>query len=327
MQNKLIYLDMDGVCANFVRGVGILYKRPALDLEYRTLSKRLGYEEPPWNFFPMITKDEATAWKRIAEEGWEFWRNLEETDEYTELLEMLRGYEIVFVSHPTRSADSIKGKLLWLQDRFTDVFSNYFLGGWNKASLAGSGGILIDDNQDNVDKYIAAGGMAILFPRPWNRNRDRNWKEYVEEGLYRITTVRGSSSSLPIAPDMPQEERAYVANLVQKEIALGLPGPPTETTSSILDEAKEKVFGDRGRDYGHPREDFQCSADIISAFLRRKYGIPLELSADDIPPMMISLKLSRLAHQTKRDSIVDIAGYAETWGMLENVESEDENVE
>jgi hypothetical protein len=38
-----------------------------------------------------------------------------------------------------------------------------------KASVAGPGKILIDDKNENIDEWEAAGGIGILYPRPWNR--------------------------------------------------------------------------------------------------------------------------------------------------------------
>lgn len=80
---------------------------------------------------------------------------------------------------------------------------------------------------------------------------------------------------------------------------------------SVLDEARALVHGDRGNDYGHPSIDFGRTAAMWSAL----FGIPI--TARQIPLAMIAVKLSRLAQSPgHRDSAVDIAGYAETWGMV-----------
>lgn len=74
---------------------------------------------------------------------------------------------------------------------------------------------------------------------------------------------------------------------------------------TILEEARELVYGDRNAQYGHPKDDYAKVAKMWSAFL----GV--EISPHQAASMMIFIKMSRLAHEPKRDTIVDIAGYAE----------------
>lgn len=74
---------------------------------------------------------------------------------------------------------------------------------------------------------------------------------------------------------------------------------------TILEEARDLVYGDRNAQYGHPKDDYAKVATMWSAFL----GV--EISPHQAASMMIFIKMSRLAHEPKRDTIVDIAGYAE----------------
>lgn len=81
--------------------------------------------------------------------------------------------------------------------------------------------------------------------------------------------------------------------------------PPSDET--VLDTAARLVDGDRGEAYGEPVDDFARTAGIATAL-----GIPLR--PEQVPLLMIAVKLSRLAETpTKRDSVVDIAGYALTY--------------
>jgi hypothetical protein len=80
---------------------------------------------------------------------------------------------------------------------------------------------------------------------------------------------------------------------------------------SVLSEADALVHGDRGADYGHPSIDFGRTAAMWSALFGH------EVTPRQVPLAMIAVKLSRLAQSPgHRDSVVDIAGYAETWGMV-----------
>jgi Domain of unknown function (DUF6378) len=79
---------------------------------------------------------------------------------------------------------------------------------------------------------------------------------------------------------------------------------------NILQEADRITSVDRNDDYGHPRTDFQRTAVFWSAI----FGFPV--TPEQVALCMIALKLSREVHKHKRDSIVDIAGYARTLEML-----------
>lgn len=76
----------------------------------------------------------------------------------------------------------------------------------------------------------------------------------------------------------------------------------------VLDEAARITRGDRQASYGPPDQDFRRTADMWTAMWRHKLKEPLE--SRDVAMGMVCLKLSRLQHSAKRDSIVDIAGYA-----------------
>ena len=91
-------------------------------------------------------------------------------------------------------------------------------------------------------------------------------------------------------------------------------GPERHLT--ILDEAATLVDGPRADDYGHPSIIYAPVGRIWGAIL----GIP------DIPPatvclMLAGMKLGRYAVKTKRDSLVDLAGYARTVEMCESVDT------
>jgi hypothetical protein len=90
-----------------------------------------------------------------------------------------------------------------------------------------------------------------------------------------------------------------------------------EKPLTILDEAARVTSTDRNDAYGHPRINHGCTAEMISAYLSRKYGTRIPFDADDVCVANILQKVSRLAHTPRhRDSLVDIAGYARNVEMM-----------
>lgn len=103
-------------------------------------------------------------------------------------------------------------------------------------------------------------------------------------------------------------ESAYVEAAARAIGGIGNTVPPRPT---ILDDAKAAVFGDRERDYGHPRDDFRRTATLWRAWLLAKHGVAVPLDGFDVSKMLRDVKDARLINNvTHRDSHTDIAGYA-----------------
>ena len=86
-------------------------------------------------------------------------------------------------------------------------------------------------------------------------------------------------------------------------------------TESILAEAYALVYGERGEIYGHPRENFQRTADLWRAVL----GI--EVTPAQVALCMVLVKVARLVETPDhRDGWVDLAGYAETGARCEGLD-------
>lgn len=99
------------------------------------------------------------------------------------------------------------------------------------------------------------------------------------------------------------------------DVAKHLEQPPDPERSSVATEAHAAVYGDRGKDYGHPRDNFTDTARIWNALLADK--LTADITAEDVARCMIGVKLARDLHSPKRDNRVDIAGYAITLDRLE----------
>ena len=86
--------------------------------------------------------------------------------------------------------------------------------------------------------------------------------------------------------------------------------PAKPVDLSVLQEADALINGDRNAQYGPPTQDFKRTADMWTALLQYKLKDGEWIRPQDVGYMMILLKASRGQHSNKRDTVVDIAGYA-----------------
>jgi len=105
-----------------------------------------------------------------------------------------------------------------------------------------------------------------------------------------------------------------VGGPIGEEGAVGEPGRP----ETVLEEASRLVMGNRQADYGHPRVNFKAIADLFTAYLRGTgFAAGTDLTAVDAAQLMLLVKVARVATGgTKRDTVVDQAGYAEVTALI-----------
>ncbi len=83
---------------------------------------------------------------------------------------------------------------------------------------------------------------------------------------------------------------------------------------NILEEALRLVHGDRNADYGHPYDDYSKTTTLFNSLTGR------DLTVSEGVLFMLCVKMSRLGHALKRDSLVDLAGYAEVLRIVTETE-------
>lgn len=90
-----------------------------------------------------------------------------------------------------------------------------------------------------------------------------------------------------------------------------------ETKKSVLQEAEELIHGARQQTYDHPYIDFGRTAKMLSGLLKSKLKDGVEIDIEEVPLIMVCVKLSRLiATPGHRDSMVDGPGYFGTYEMV-----------
>ena len=198
---KTIYLDIDGVLANFVEGS---IREHMMD-----------------DFF---TWQEATHWDYFLDEPWnmtreqffkgldcvEFWESLPLHDGANGLVALLRSYAnsadlVICTTLPKESRHAATGKLLWLEKHF-GFNSNQVIFTKDKWRLANEDSILIDDNEENTRLFLQHGGSTVTVPRPWNRYRGNLMGlDHVAGCVYAMIAGMGEAYAVHMMPNMMDE--------------------------------------------------------------------------------------------------------------------------
>lgn len=157
-----VFADLDGFLSNFVAGACVAHGSD--------LHTRMG--EVRRDLAGQLGIDPATFWGKF---GRGFWADLPTHDDGFALLahaELTVGAaNIGVLTSPCDTDGCTDGKRDWVARHLPEYKRRLFVGS-AKELFAGKNKVLIDDHDANVDKFVAAGGRALLVPRPWNRRRD-----------------------------------------------------------------------------------------------------------------------------------------------------------
>lgn len=162
MMKPVVFMDLDGVLADFVGGV--------LDQHGRT---DIPISSVRWNLEDQLGITAEQLW---ADKGFDFWYYLDPLPDGMELLrrvEALVGLDKVgILSSPCDTEGCRDGKQQWVNKHLPQYRKRLFLGS-AKELFAGPTKILVDDYDGNAQKFYQAGGWSVLPARPWNAARDR----------------------------------------------------------------------------------------------------------------------------------------------------------
>ena len=180
-----IYFDMDGVLSDFVGGVLNLYSASAnISDVRRDMWVDLGFSS------------ESEFWRSLSIlGGFPFWAGLKRLADGVDLLNRVESYintysydysntRISILSTPAKTYGCCDGKQDWITRNLPYYEGRLFLGE-DKSVHAGPDAILIDDKDENIEKFEFAGGYRLLIPRPWNSHRN----ECDSEGNFDVDRV------------------------------------------------------------------------------------------------------------------------------------------
>ncbi len=163
--DKVTYLYMDGVIADFMEGFINIHGRDDLMDGFQR-----GEFPTTWDFNGEFGNEE-TWWDKVDAAGEVFWEYLNAYNWTGRLVMEIEMTQIPWYicTTPRFSKSCLAGKYGWLKHhlgKFDLIMAR------DKFRLAHQNALLIDDNDRNCTKFHKAGGQTILFPQPWNENRD-----------------------------------------------------------------------------------------------------------------------------------------------------------
>jgi len=172
-RGRVIYLDMDGVVVDIVKGVAD-WLRYYCNKDIPNYNQLIGrWPRGDYEMSEQFGVPEEEMWWQIERGGVRFWRTLPCYDSPRQFYYNLKDTfaRVIFLSTPGGRgqgiADCLAGKMLWLQDIFGLDFKEFIFTS-HKEQLARHDAVLIDDSAENCKKFVDAGGHAIVYPRPWN---------------------------------------------------------------------------------------------------------------------------------------------------------------
>lgn len=170
------YLDLDGVIVDFAQGCIDWYTLDCTPEDFKD-----------WGFiFNFFSGSEKDFWEGLTDR---FWLGLNFTKEAKRILTLVEPMKPCILTSPARTGAG--GKQQWIRENLPDYFNeDRYLIGPAKHYLAHKNSLLIDDSEENVDRFRKGvkgnGGMAILVPRPWNRLRGNDVLKHIKTELDKL---------------------------------------------------------------------------------------------------------------------------------------------
>jgi 5'(3')-deoxyribonucleotidase len=170
---KRVFLDIDGVMADFVTEACKVHNRPIPNF----------IKEENLDLSELFHMNKFEFYDKMGEQFWVKLPLIEDALKIEKLIEDKFGKEkIWFCTSPVTTYGCLEGKRQWLFANFYDYRSKFIITA-NKAVCAYPDTLLLDDRSKITELFIENGGNAILVPRAWNKLADENTLEYLKKEL------------------------------------------------------------------------------------------------------------------------------------------------
>lgn len=160
-----VFLDLDEVLVSFNKGV---YNTFHLAYKYEDLS-------PNYRYFGEIGQTVESVDEKCTIP---FWFNLEWMHDGREIEEAVRmkfgSANVYLLTTPMPNSGSWTGKAAWVNEHLSHYNERLIVTPAPKSLLASPDTLLIDDKDENIEEFRAAGGQGILVSRPWNKAHARS---------------------------------------------------------------------------------------------------------------------------------------------------------
>lgn len=169
MKNFRILVDLDEVLTDFVGAAAEVHRVDRLELE--ALRRENGWGmELPLSILLRRDIDVNEFWEPINYQGSIFWETLYPLPWFNEVINLVTSLtdDWFIVTGPSNCPTSYDGKVKYMKRVFGSTFDRFIISP-HKHLLAKPGVMLIDDREENVEKFVAAGGDGIVFPSNGNK--------------------------------------------------------------------------------------------------------------------------------------------------------------
>ena len=142
------------------------YHRFPVEVGYDLLAAYEKLKPPKYESFNV-----QTFWESVPRAAWSHTPRSPQFDALIEYAEHLVGREnVCILTTPTKDPECLAGKLEWIHDNLPSWLHRQFLIGPRKHFCAREDTLLIDDSDEQVNKFREHGGHAILVCDPfWHR--------------------------------------------------------------------------------------------------------------------------------------------------------------
>lgn len=160
-----VFLDMDEVIADFTGA--------ALAVHGWSKEKLEAYRTPGhWDITSPMRLHPQNFWTPIALQGAVFWENLQPlpwAQDVLDLMRKIREWYLVTSPAPECGQECYAGKMKWIQKHLgKSMLAHCHFTPHKHLFAKVPKAVLIDDKEENIDRFESHGGSGILFPSMGN---------------------------------------------------------------------------------------------------------------------------------------------------------------